>query len=189
MTKRMLINASLPEEVRVAIVHDGVLAELDVETRVSDQVRGNIYKALITNVEPSLQAAFLDFGHDRHGFMPIGNVLRPSGRRSSAERTPIEDLLQKGDEVVVQVEKEQVGTKGATVSMGVSLAGRYMVLMPLSTHDRVGVSRKINDERARKRLHGFLSRRGFGSDVVRAGMEEAESGAREAVERRDAHPA
>jgi ribonuclease E len=154
MSKKMLINATHPEEHRVAIVEDGLLVELDIEITSREQTRGNIYKGVVVRVEPGLQAAFIDFGGARPGFLQIGEI-HPSFFKSAQGgenkgRPRINDLLRRGQELLVQVVKEERGTKGAALTTYLSLPGRYMVLMPES--DTKGVSRKIEQESQRKKL-------------------------------------
>ena len=154
MNRKMLINATHPEEHRVAIVEDGALVELDIEITGKEQTRGNIYKGVVIRVETGLQAAFVDFGSERPGFLQIGEIhpsLAKNGQGSEAKGRPrINDLLRRGQELLVQVVKEERGTKGAALTTYLSLPGRYMVLMPES--DTKGVSRKIEQDSQRKKL-------------------------------------
>ncbi|MEJ2700029.1 MAG: S1 RNA-binding domain-containing protein, partial [Desulfuromonadales bacterium] len=143
MIKKMLINATHTEENRVAIVEDGILTELDIEIAGREQTKGNIYKAEVVRVEPGLQAAFIDYGGERLGFLQMGE-LHPSFFQAveNAEnrgRLRITDVLKRGQNLLVQVLKEERGTKGAALTTFLSLPGRYMVLMPES--DTKGVSR------------------------------------------------
>lgn len=204
MKQEMLINVAQPEECRIAIVEDGVLEELYIERSSQDNYVGNIYKGRIVNLEPSIQAAFVDFGVGRNGFLHISDVeaqyfrqggydpdkpiqsdgsqsrgdeeeegedepRRGGGRGRNGARTreqrhrpgvrprikpPIQDIFQRGDEVIVQVIKEGIGTKGPTLSTYVSIPGRYLVLMPAL--GRIGVSRKIEDDDGRRRLRDIL---------------------------------
>ena len=152
MSKKMLINASHPEENRVAIVVDGVLSELDIELAGQEQTRGNIYKAAVVRVETGLQAAFVDYGAEKLGFLQISEIhpgLYPA-RGETNGRPRIADILHRGQEIMVQVVKEERGNKGAALTTFLSLPGRYMVLMPDSTTK--GVSRKIAEEAQRKTL-------------------------------------
>jgi ribonuclease E len=144
----MLINATQPEEVRVALVDGQRLYDLDIESRAREQKKASIYKARITRVEPSLEAAFVDFGADRHGFLPLKEVARSYFRNGDeGGKKAIQDLIHEGQEVIVQVEKEERGNKGAALSTFVSLAGRYLVLMPNNPRAG-GISRRIEgDER------------------------------------------
>ncbi len=226
MKQEMLINVRQPEECRIAIVEDGVLEELYVERTGQDNYVGNIYKGVVVNLEPSIQAAFVDFGVGRNGFLHISDVepqyfrqggfdpskpLGPNGGRGEAKppsastanadetadgvddeppaprprgrtfrtggrprvKPPIQDVLRRGDEVLVQVIKEGIGTKGPTLSTYVSIPGRYLVLMPAL--GRVGVSRKIEDEDARRRLRDVMnelnSPKGLGFIVRTAGVD------------------
>ncbi|MDT8440347.1 MAG: Rne/Rng family ribonuclease [Desulfuromonadales bacterium] len=155
MSKKMLINALLPEENRVAIVDDGLLSELDIEVAGREQTKGNIYKAVVVRVEPGLQAAFVDYGAERLGFLQIDEInfktVRPDAASGEGRaRLRITDLLHRGQEILVQIVKEERGTKGAALTTYISLAGRYMVLMPDSSTR--GVSRKAENDAQRKQL-------------------------------------
>ena len=156
--KKMLINATQPEEVRVAMVDGQRLYDLDIENRQRIQTKANVYKAKITRVEPSLEAAFVDFGADRHGFLPLKEIA-PEYYRSKAPENEgkirIKDVLKEGTEVIVQVDKEERGTKGAALTTYISLAGRYMVLMP-NNPKAGGISRRIEGE-DRSELKASLS--------------------------------
>ncbi len=200
MKQEMLINVSQPEECRIAIVEDGILEELYIERSNQDSYVGNIYKGVVVNLEPSIQAAFVDFGVGRNGFLHISDIEpqyfrqggfdpsdanEPGGRRrprrdappADAEdddvheevaprsrpqrpgvrprfKPPIQDILRRGDEVLVQVIKEGIGTKGPTLSTYISIPGRYLVLMPAL--GRIGVSRKIEDDDVRRRLRSIM---------------------------------
>ncbi len=155
MIKKMLINATHPEENRVAIVEDGILTELDIEVAGREQTKGNIYKATVVRVEPGLQAAFIDYGAERLGFLQMGeihpNFFKAYQENSESRgRARINDILRRGQELLVQIVKEERGTKGAALTTYLSLPGRYMVFMPDS--DTKGVSRKIEEESQRKKL-------------------------------------
>jgi ribonuclease E len=190
MKQEMLINVSQPEECRIAIVEDAVLEELYIERTGADNYVGNIYKGVVVNLEPSIQAAFVDFGVGRNGFLHISDIepqyfrqggydpdrpiQSPSRHRREAEdegarprsrpgfrpgnrprvKPPIQEILRRGDEVLVQVIKEGIGTKGPTLSTYISIPGRYLVLMPALC--RVGVSRKIEDDEIRRRLRDIM---------------------------------
>src|SRR5690606_17688418 len=146
--KRMLINATQPEELRVALVDGQRLYDLDIENRTRVQKKANIYKGTITRVEPSLEAAFVDFGAERHGFLPLKEISKEYFYRGASEsngRAKIKDLVKEGTEVIVQVEKEERGNKGAALTTFISLAGRYMVLMPNNPRAG-GISRRIEGE-------------------------------------------
>ncbi len=221
MKTEMLINVSQPEECRIAIVEDGLLEELYTERSSQDNYVGNIYKGKIVNLEPSIQAAFVDFGVGRNGFLHISDVesqyfrqggfdpdmpIEPGSQFTRPEeetedvddddkedgsvatrskvkkrrpgvrprvKPPIQDIFRKGDEVVVQVIKEGIGTKGPTLSTYISIPGRYLVLMPAL--GRIGVSRKIEDDDDRKRLRGILRElnppKGLGFIVRTAGTD------------------
>jgi len=223
MKQEMLINVSQPEECRIAIVEDGVLEELYIERSSQDNYVGNVYKGRIVNLEPSIQAAFVDFGVGRNGFLHISDVEpqyfrqggydpdKPiegeprRGQRPPADfngdpdtefgdedpgpapqshhrvrpgvrpriKPPIQDILRRGDEVLVQVIKEGIGTKGPTLSTYISIPGRYVVLMPAL--GRVGVSRKIEDDELRRKLRDIMQElnppKGLGFIVRTAGSE------------------
>ena len=223
MKQEMLINVSQPEECRNAIMEDGVLEELYVERTSQDNLVGNIYKGRIVNIEPSIQAAFVDFGVGRNGFLHISDVepqyyrqggLDPDkafdveppprggaapGRSGEADdaddraraatkrkprlgdrprvKPPIQDVLRRGDEVLVQVIKEGFGTKGPTLSTYISIPGRYLVLMP--PLGRVGISKKIDDEHDRRILRDIMldlkPPKGVGFVVRTAGTERTKS--------------
>jgi ribonuclease E len=144
--KRMLFNATQAEELRVAIVDGQKLIDLDIESAAKEQRKSNIYKAVITRIEPSLEAAFVDYGAERHGFLPFKEVSR-SYFRSDMDpgRAKIQDALKVGQELIVQVEKDERGNKGAALTTFVSLAGRYLVLMPNNPRGG-GVSRRVEGE-------------------------------------------
>ncbi len=144
--KRMLFNATHAEELRVAIVDGQKLIDIDIETAGREQRKSNIYKGLITRVEPSLEACFVDYGEERHGFLPFKEVSR-SFFRSGVDvgRATIKEALSEGQELIVQVEKEERGNKGAALTTFISLAGRYLVLMPNNPRGG-GVSRRIEGE-------------------------------------------
>ncbi len=147
--KRMLINATQAEELRVAIVDGQNLYDIDIEQPSKDNKKSNIYKGRITRLEPSLEAAFVEYGADRHGFLPLKEISRDYFQAGTDHnKAGIKELLREGQEVVVQVDKEERGNKGAALTTFISLAGRYMVLMPNSP-TAGGVSRRIEgDDRA-----------------------------------------
>jgi ribonuclease E len=223
MKQEMLINVAQPEECRIAIVEDGVLEELYIERTSQDNYVGNIYKGKVVNIEPSIQAAFVDFGVGRNGFLHISDIepqyyrqggfdpsrpidfggrsyrndvdlgdvddegddppetaTKTRGRTRAARpgarprvKPPIQDILRRGDEVLVQVIKEGIGTKGPTLSTYISIPGRYLVLMPAL--GRVGVSRKIEDDEARRKLRDYMLElnppKGLGFIVRTAGVD------------------
>jgi ribonuclease E len=227
MKQEMLINVAQPEECRIAIVEDGILEELYVERTGQDSYVGNIYKGVVVNLEPSIQAAFVDFGVGRNGFLHISDVEpqyfrqggydpekamgppnggprrprrpeqrgdtdfeevgdegddddgpRPQRRHFSGRprfKPPIQDILRRGDEVLVQVIKEGIGSKGPTLSTYISIPGRYLVLMPAL--GRIGVSRKIEDDVARRRLRDIMIElnppKGLGFIVRTAGTDRS----------------
>ena len=144
--KRMLINATQAEELRVAIVDGQTLYDIDIEQPSKEQKKSNIYKGRITRLEPSLEAAFVEYGGERHGFLPLKEISRDYFQAGvDHNKAGIRELLREGQEVVVQVDKEERGNKGAALTTFISLAGRYMVLMPNSP-SAGGVSRRIEGE-------------------------------------------
>jgi ribonuclease E len=204
MKKEMLINVLQPEESRIAILEDGALEELYVERTSQESYVGNIYKGRVVNIEPSIQAAFVDFGVGRNGFLHVSDVEPlyyrrepnaaaaveepkpsapppPSGRRPrrgerrTNSKPPIQEIFRRGNEVLVQVIKEGIGTKGPTLSTYISIPGRYLVLMP--GLQRVGVSRKITDDELRRRLRDILHElnppRGLGFIIRTAGTDRS----------------
>ena len=149
--KRMLFNATQAEELRVAIVDGQKLIDLDIESAAKEQRKSNIYKAVITRLEPSLEAAFVDYGADRHGFLPFKEISRSYYQPGADGKSSIKEALREGQELIVQVEKEERGNKGAALTTYISLAGRYLVLMPNNPRGG-GVSRRVEgDERAELR--------------------------------------
>lgn len=171
--KRMLINATQSEELRVALVDGQKLYDLDIETGFREQKKANIYKGKITRVEPSLEAAFVDFGAERHGFLPLKEIAREYFVDANmSSRANIRELVKEGTEVIIQVDKEERGNKGAALTTMVSLAGRYLVLMPNNPRAG-GISRRIEgDERAqiREALQGVTIPDGMGCIVRTAGI-------------------
>ncbi|MFB1017060.1 MAG: ribonuclease E/G, partial [Burkholderiaceae bacterium] len=144
--KRMLINATQTEERRLAIVEGQKLLDYEIEIEGREQRKGNIYQAVVTRVEPSLEACFVDYGEDRHGFLPFKEISKQffaSGVSVSQAR--IQDVIKEGQTLLVQVEKEERGNKGAALTTFISLAGRYVVLMPNNPRGG-GVSRRIEGE-------------------------------------------
>jgi ribonuclease E len=177
--KKMLINVADPEESRMAIVEDGVLAELIIETSLQELSRGNIYKGKIVSLEPSLHATFVDYGEARHGFLPFSEIhpdyyiRSPEGtRRESHPR--MQEVIRRNQEVLVQLEKEETATKGAALTTYISLPGRYLVLMPGS--DGGGISRKIEGEKERQKIKEIVQQLevpdGMGLIVRTAGWEK-----------------
>ncbi|MCL2624449.1 MAG: Rne/Rng family ribonuclease [Planctomycetaceae bacterium] len=202
MTQEMLINVRQPEECRIAVVENGRLEELYVERTNHENFVGNIYKGVVVNIEPSIQAAFVNFGVGRNGFLHISDVephyfkqagftdhLKPppndrrNGRNGKRDddfdygrprvKPPIQEVFKRGDEILVQVIKEGLGTKGPTLSTYISIPGRYLVLMP--SLGRVGVSRKIEDDDVRRKLrdimHELKPPKGLGFIVRTAGAD------------------
>jgi ribonuclease E len=159
MIRKMLINAEDAEESRVAIVADGILEEFDIETCHKEQNKSNIYKGVVVKVEAGLQAAFVEYGGKRAGFLPLGEV-HPScyadpDLAKRGGRVRIHDVLKRNQELLVQVVKDEIGTKGAALSTYISLPGRYLVLMP--GVDATRVSRKIEDEAQRRQLKEIVA--------------------------------
>src|SRR5688500_17373915 len=167
MAKEMLINVSEGEECRIALVENGRLEELYMERTSATSHVGNIYKGRVTNVEPSIQAAFIDFGLGRNGFLHISDLMpqyfgkkhedvtEAVGRKiARRDRPPIQRCLKRADDIIVQIIKEGIGTKGPTLSTYVSIPGRILVMMPGMS--KFGISRKIEDEDERRRLRGIL---------------------------------
>ena len=182
MATKMLINAVHPEECRVAVVSEGILEELDVQIKTHAATLGNIYKGKVTRIEPSLQAAFVDFGSPKNGFLPISDVhpdyFPESFEGGTAARRPrMEEVFKKDDEVIVQVTKEERDRKGASLTTNISLAGRYLVLMPGT--DLHGVSSKIEDEKEREKLKELVKELNFpqnmGFIIRTAGLGRAKS--------------
>ncbi|MCP5131129.1 MAG: ribonuclease E [Pseudomonadales bacterium] len=174
--KKMLINATQPEELRVALVDGQRLYDLDIENRTRLQKKSNIYKGKITRVEPSLEAAFVEFGADRHGFLPLKEIAREYFYRKppgdSEGRLKIRDVVKEGTEIIVQVDKEERGNKGAALTTFISLAGRYMVLMPNNPRAG-GISRRIDgDDRSelREALSALEIPNGMGVIIRTAGV-------------------
>ncbi len=147
--KRMLINATQAEERRLAIVDGQKLLDYEIEIEGREQRKGNIYKAVVTRVEPSLEACFVDYGEERHGFLPFKEISKQYfSNNVSASQARIQDVIKEGQEMLIQVEKEERGNKGAALTTFISLAGRYVVLMPNNPRGG-GVSRRIEgDDRA-----------------------------------------
>ncbi|MBK6959910.1 MAG: Rne/Rng family ribonuclease [Gammaproteobacteria bacterium] len=177
--KRMLINATQPEELRVALVDGQLLYDLDIENRTREQKKANIYKGVITRVEPSLEAAFVNYGAEKHGFLPLKEIAREYFKRRPADpqgKVRIKEILEEGQEVIVQVEKEERGSKGAALTTFVSLAGRYMVLMPNNPRAG-GISRRIEGEerdQLRDALKGLEIPEACGVIVRTAGIGRSE---------------
>ncbi len=173
--KRMLINATQPEELRVALVDGQYLYDLDIETPSREQKKSNIYKGRITRIEPSLEAAFIEYGSERHGFLPLKDISPTYFKSPHAEgegRLHIKDALREGQEIVVQVDKEERGSKGAALTTFISLAGRYLVLMPNNPRAG-GVSRRIEGEdraELREAMASLTVPEGMGVIIRTAGM-------------------
>ncbi|HWG69035.1 MAG TPA: Rne/Rng family ribonuclease [Steroidobacteraceae bacterium] len=172
--KRMLVNAVQEEELRVALVDGQKLYDLSIEIPSREQKKSNIYKGRITRVEPSLEAAFVEYGAQRHGFLPLKEVSKEYFRSAPANqgRPNIKESLQEGQELIVQVEKEERGNKGAALTTFISLAGRFLVLMPNNPRAG-GVSRRIEGEdrdQMREAMNGLVIPDGMGAIVRTAGV-------------------
>jgi ribonuclease E len=180
--KKMLINVADPEESRMAIVEDGVLAELIIETSLQELSRGNIYKGKIVHLEPSLHATFVDYGEGRHGFLPFSEIhpdyyIQNPEDTQRESRPRMQEVIRRNQEVLVQLEKEETATKGAALTTYISLPGRYLVLMPGS--DGGGISRKIEGEKERQKIKEIVQQlevpKGMGLIVRTAGLERSKS--------------
>jgi ribonuclease E len=173
MTSKILINAIDPEECRIAKVKDSRLEEFQIESAARESIHGNIYKGIITRVEPSLQAVFVDFGGERNGFLQQNEIHTDYYQESRNGDHSIDHLIKKGQEVLVQVTKDPFMKKGAMLTTYISLPGRHVVLMPGSANK--GISRKIEDDEERKRLkelmEGLEIPEGFGVIIRTAGRE------------------
>ena len=171
--KRMLVNATQEEELRVALVDGQKLFDLSIELPSREQKKANIYKARISRIEPSLEACFVDYGAQRHGFLPLKEVSKEYFRQQpQGGRMNIRELLSEGQEVTVQVEKEERGTKGAALTTFISLAGRFLVLMPNNPRAG-GVSRRIEGEdrdQMREVMNQLQIPDGMGAIVRTAGV-------------------
>jgi len=171
--KRMLVNATQEEELRVALVDGQRLYDLDIEVPSREQRKSNVYKGRITRVEPSLEACFVEYGADRHGFLPLKEVSKEYFKgQSQGGRFNIKELLEEGQELLVQVEKEERGNKGAALTTFISLAGRFLVLMPNNPRAG-GVSRRIEGEdrdQLREALDNIQIPDGMGAIVRTAGV-------------------
>jgi ribonuclease E len=171
----MLINATQEEELRVALVDGQRLYDLDIENHTRIQKKANIYRGKVTRVEHSLEAAFVNFGEERHGFLPLKEISRQyfaKKTKGNDEKNSIKDLIPEGTEIVVQVEKEERGNKGAALTSYISLAGRYLVLMP-NNPKAGGISRRIEgDDRSeiREALRNLAIPDGMGLIVRTAGV-------------------
>ncbi len=164
-TSRMLINARNPLELRVALVKGETLQNFKVDVAQRGLTRGNIYFGYIANIQPSLNAAFIDYGAERHGFLPIQDVVPDAYYKQvkGGQRPRIEDVLEKGRPIVVQVTREPEGQKGAALTTNLSLAGRYLVLMPFE--QARGISRKVGSDEERRKLRDLVKRLDIPSDI------------------------
>ena len=159
--KTMLINATDPEEIRVATVVEGVLSDFDIEFVHNEKIKGNIYKAKVVRVDTSLQAAFVHFGGHKNGFLPLGELPRdPSGE---TRRGRIQDLLSRDQEILVQAVREELGSKGAMMTGQISLAGRYLVITPGNPVN--GISRKIESTEERRHFKQLVDTLDIPEDI------------------------
>jgi ribonuclease E len=173
MSRKIIINASDPEECRIASVKDGKLEEFQIESATREITRGNIYKGIITRVEPSLQAVFVDYGTEKNGFLQKHEIHSDYFQDTDHGDRSLKNILKKGQELIVQVTKDPIMEKGAMLTTFISLPGRYVVLMP--GRENRGISRKIDEEKERKRQKEILCKikipEGFGIIVRTAGMD------------------
>ena len=153
--KRMLINATQPEELRVALIDGQSIYDFDIEQKGQERKRSNIYKARISRIEPSLGAAFVDFGAEKHGFLPV-KELAPQFVKNKKGKSSITESLTQGQEIVVQVDKEERGTKGAALTTFISLPGHYLVLMPKNP-EAGGISRSLEGKAREEVKENFRS--------------------------------
>jgi len=171
MSNKILINGVDPEECRIAKVKNNKLEEFHIETAARKITQGNIYKAVITRVEPSLQAVFVDYGAERHGFLQKQEIHSDYFQDTQSGDFSLKKIVKRGQELLIQVTKDPIMKKGAMITTFISLPGRYLVLMPGSKNK--GVSRKIEDENERKRLKDIIAKlkvpEGFGLIVRTAG--------------------
>ncbi|NNJ71554.1 MAG: S1 RNA-binding domain-containing protein, partial [Enterobacterales bacterium] len=177
--RRMLINATQQEELRVGMVDGQKLYDLDIEVPGREQKKANIYKGKITRIEPSLEAAFVDYGADRHGFLPVKEIARNYFPKdySFKGRPNIKDVISEGQEIIVQIDKEERGNKGAALTTFISLAGSYLVLMPNNPRAG-GISRRIEGEERnalRDIIRAIQAPKGMGLIVRTAGVGKEES--------------
>ncbi len=172
MSSKILINAVDPEECRIAKVKDSHLEEFHIDSAAREITRGNIYKGVITRVEPSLQAVFVDYGAERHGFLQKHEIHRDYFQDNHSGDRSIKNVVKRGQELLVQITKDPIMNKGAMLTTFVSLPGRHVVLMPGSKNR--GISRKVEDEKERKRLKDIINKlklpEGFGIIVRTAGV-------------------
>lgn len=155
-TKKILINARDSEEKRVAILENDRLVDFYVEVSAREQLKGNIYKGAVVRIEPGIQAAFVDFGQKKHGFLQIREISQEYVTKTKGGKRPkIQDVLKRGQELIVQVERDERDTKGASLTTYVSIPGRYIVMMP--GQERVSISRKIEGQQERQRLRDLFA--------------------------------
>ena len=150
MTRKILINALDPEENRIATIKDNKLEQFHIDTSAKKVTQGNIYKAIVTSIAPSLQAVFVDYGAEKNGFLQMQEIHSDYFQDNESGRNKLSNLIKKGQELIVQIIKDPIAHKGAMLTTYVSLPGRLVVLMP--GNNTKGVSRQIDDEKERKRL-------------------------------------
>ena len=168
--KRMLINATQPEELRVALIDGQSIYDFDIEQSGQERKKSNIYKARVSRIEQSLGAAFIDFGSEKHGFLPV-KELAPSFLKSKQGKNAINDCLTQGQEIIIQVEKEERGNKGAAISTFISLPGHYLVLMP-NNPESGGISKSIEGksrDEMRDKMRKLEVPKGMGAILRTAG--------------------
>ena len=177
--KRMLINATQPEELRIAVTEGNTLFDLDIENIAEVRRKGNIYKGRVSRIEPSLGAAFVDFGAERHGFLPFKEIapqFLPKNKKNN-ERISIKDCLTIDQEIIVQVEKEERGNKGAALTTIISLAGRFLVLMP-NNSKASGISRRLDPaerEKLKSKVEALNAPKEMGVIVRTAGSNKTKN--------------
>jgi ribonuclease E len=177
MSSKIIINAVDPGECRIAKIKDSKLEEFHIESPARESTQGNVYKAVISRVEPSLQAVFVDYGAERHGFLQKNEIHSDYFQDNSSQESPITDMVKKGQELLVQITKDPFMKKGSMLTTFISLPGRFMVLLPGS--DTRGVSRKIEDENERNRLKTIMNNlrlpEGFGIIIRTAGADSTKT--------------
>jgi len=177
MSSKIIINAVDPGECRIAKIKDSKLEEFHIESAARESTQGNVYKAVISRVEPSLQAVFVDYGAERHGFLQKNEIHSDYFQDNSSQESPITDMVKKGQELLVQITKDPFMKKGAMLTTFISLPGRFIVLLPGS--DTRGVSRKIEDENERNRLKIIMNNlrlpEGFGIIIRTAGADSTKT--------------
>ena len=151
MSKRIVVNASHPEEIMIATVEDNQLIDICLEVTTKEHIKGNIYKGKVVSIEPGLQAAFVEYSDRRHGFLPFKELSPKWYTKTPEKRARIQDVITRGQELLVQVEREERESKGAILTTYISIPGRYIVMMPCEIK-RTGISRKIEEPKVRDKL-------------------------------------